>query len=432
MTEMTLDTIAAAVGGRLVGRRLVGCKGVSVSRVSTDTRKLTPGDLFVALRGDRFDAHDKIRDADTASAVIVERQVELDVPQIIVADTRRALGALAAAHRQTLGGTVIAVAGSNGKTGTKLLINGVLRTRLKGTASPASFNNDIGVPLTLLNADAGDDYVIVECGTNHPGEIARLREIALPDVAVVTSIGHEHLEGLADLDGVRRENLNIIAGVPTLIINGDDEPFIELCKTRRAFLPYTSADVSDVDVTATGTAFTYDSRPWHVTQLGTHSAVNAVAAILVGRHLGLDDDAIAAGLASADVPDKRLNLRSVGGVTIIDDTYNANPESVAAGLMLLKSLPCDGRRVVVLGDMLELGDDAARLHDEAVQAAARAGDMIIGVGPLTADCKGCDIAFDNSADAAAHMAQILKPNDLVYLKASRGTQLERVVDALTR
>ncbi|MEM7809761.1 MAG: UDP-N-acetylmuramoyl-tripeptide--D-alanyl-D-alanine ligase, partial [Planctomycetota bacterium] len=362
-----------------------------------------------------------------------------DEPVLVVRDTRKTLADIARWHRRTLRGKVVAVAGSNGKTSTKLLIHSVLRTTLRGSASPKSFNNDIGVPLTLLAADTNDDYVVVEVGTNHPGEIANLTDIARPDIAVVTSIGHEHLEGLGDLNGVRRENLAILQitedhSTPAAIVHGGDEAFVRasrrFCRALTTFGDC-EADLTrdDVKVGFDGTSFRSGGRRWSVPHLGRHAASNALAAIAVGRQFGLSGDDIAAGLASADVPPMRLNVRQLpSGVVLLDDSYNANPESVRAALDLLADLPTTGRRVAILGDMLELGQAGPDKHRDALRHARTVADVVVTVGPIFAEEGDAKTHFDTAADVPVE--SIVQPNDLVLLKASRGMKLETIAERL--
>ncbi len=433
MTPLSLREVATRSGGVADAS-----PDTVVARVSTDTRSLQAGELFIALHGDRFDAHDHLADARHAAAAVVHRvppDAPGDLPLIIVPDTRRALGDLAAWHRTTLRGPIVAIAGSNGKTSTKLLVDSVLRTRFHGTASPRSFNNDIGVPLTLLDADAADDYTILEIGTNHPGEIERLIEIAQPTVAVVTSIGREHLEGFGDLDGVRRENLDALrADSCQAIVCGDDGVFkrmaAEVVPTLTTFGldPTNDLVVRRPNVSCEATSFTCSGREWNVSHLGLHAASNAAAAIAVGRWFGMSDDDIAAGLASADVPAMRINARRLpNGVLLLDDSYNANPESMKAALAYLADLPCAGRRIAVLGDMLEMGDASAACHVEVLDQAMAVCDMTITVG----DCfVGGDFVAADADDAVGIVQSLLSSGDIVLIKASRGIGLDQVAAAL--
>ena len=459
MNALTLQQAAGIVGGTADA-----LPPRTVARVGTDTRRVEAGDLFVALRGERFDAHDFLDQAKHAAAAIVERvpaDAPPDLPLIVVPDARRALGDLARHHRRSLTNTtVIAVAGSNGKTGTKRLIHAALSGTLRGTASPASFNNDVGVPLTLLPVDPADDYVVVECGTNAPGEIAYLSGVCRPDVAVITSIGEEHLEGLGDLDGVRRENAAITAGMDAggvLFINGDDAGLRDACGDFAGKIltfgsdPTNDLPVSGVACDAGGTRFTLAGRPWRVPLLGRHNAANAAAATAVARHLGVSDDAIAAGLAIVEPPPMRMQVRQVGGITVVNDAYNANPASMAAALATLCDLrpeaaaaaadptrsaaaaaaSTDGRSVAVLGDMLELGDRAEHYHREVGGHLEDVG-LLARVGPLAAGIDAaCEtLTYPDAAAAAADLPRHLRPGDVVLLKASRGVRLEVVADAI--
>ena len=453
MRATTLEEVCEVVGGRAEA-----LPPRPVSRVATDTRQLQAGDLFVALKGDRFDAQNHLAAARDAAAAIVSRvppDTPPDLPLIVVADTRRALGDLARHHRRSLTKTkVVAVAGSNGKTTTKNLIHAALRGSLRGTVSPASFNNDVGVPLTLLPVDPADDYVIVEVGTNAPGEVANLAAICEPDVAVITAIGEEHLEGLGDLDGVRRENAAICKSIRpdgTLVLCQDDPELARACVwegERIGFGMQTPAEAGepgerlvarDVRVTLDGTTFMVDGRRVRVPLIGRHHATNALVALAVARALGVPDGAAVAGLAEADVPPMRMQRRNVGdGVTLLDDAYNANPASVRAALDTLAELDWPGRKLVVLGDMLELGAAATDYHREAGEHVGRlAPANFLAVGEfaeamaaasgLPGDRVHC---FATSADAADAVAGLVRPGDLVLLKASRGVRLERVAAKL--
>jgi UDP-N-acetylmuramoyl-tripeptide--D-alanyl-D-alanine ligase len=264
--------------------------------------------------------------------------------------------------RQEFRGQVIAVAGSNGKTGTKHLIHSALRETLRGSMSPKSFNNDIGVPLAIFPADTSDDYLILELGTNHPGEIRNLTHIALPDIAIVTNCSAEHLEGLGNLDGVRRENASLIEGLKpdgTLIINGDDPALTEAVsafhgdRVTFGFSKTNDLWASDAVCSWNGTRFTSGPAGVEVfvPLLGSHIAVNALAAVAVARRMGLSDGQIVRNLAKSTGPEMRLQPIEGGGVRILNDAYNANPASMKAAIQTLTSLPAAGRRIAVLGDI---------------------------------------------------------------------------------
>ena len=425
-----------------------------VSRVTTDTREAGEGDLFVAIRGERFDPHDFLEKAAAASGAVVERvpdDAPPSLPLVVVENARVALGDLARHHRRSLTKTkVIAVAGSNGKTGTKHLLHAALSPTRRGTTSPKSFNNDIGVPLTLLPVDPADDYVIVEVGTNHPGEVEPLSRIALPDVAIITSIGEEHLEGLGDLDGVRRENAKITAGMDgdgVLILPGGEPRLRELCDFRGRVVTFgATADcdvrVADVHTGYDGTRFRINGIEAFVPALGLHAASNATAAFAAAVAIGVDPADAIRGLASAEMPSMRMQIVDLpGGVRLINDAYNANPASLRAALATLRDLDHAGRKVAVIGTMLELGEQSDRYHREAGGLAAAAGfDLLIGVGDggvivvEAAQAAGLSAqsahTFATSEEAAEAMPSLVRGGDLLLLKGSRGVGLERIATAL--
>ncbi len=463
MVPLTLPQVRSAVVGRTspffdgtTTRRL---PDVPVLHVSTDTRTIVPGSLFVALRGDRFDGHGFLAQAAAAGAVgaIVDRKVAsapAELPLIEVPDTRKALGRLANHLRRQLKHTkVIAVAGSNGKTGTKHLIHAALSLHLKGTISPKSFNNDIGVPLTLLPVSPRQDYVIVECGTNHPGEIEYLSRIAEPDIAVITNAGPEHLEGLGDLAGVRKENAAITAGMRPegcLVVNGDDRALVAACggfagrKVTFGLGKGSNLWAADIRSDFTGLRFQLNGsrQQVFVPLIGRHIAANALAAIAVARRMGVPDNAVMDGLAQAQGPIMRMQPQSMAGLLILNDAYNANPASVAVALETLRDLPHPGgRRIAVLGDMLELGSASDDYHREAGRQAARAGiHSLICIGPggslmaaaavaegMSSEAVHC---FESARRAGWPVRELLRPGDLVLLKGSRGMELERILEAL--
>ena len=431
---------------------------VDIEKVCTDTRHMQKRSVFVALRGDTYDAHEHLAKAVAGGAIalVVERLPAGFMPPqnvyvLQVADSYLALGRLARFVRQQLHAKVVAVAGSNGKTSTKLLIDAALSTRLRGYCSPKSFNNRVGVPLTIFPADPGDDYLIVEIGTNHHGEIAPLAEMSQPDIAVITNAGAEHLEGLGDLRGVRRENAAIVNGLNPkglLVVNGDDPELVAAVShfTGRC-LTFGFAETNDLFATdvrsdATGVRFWLNgNREVQVPLLGRHTALNALAAIAVGRRLGLSEEAIFEGLAQARGPEMRLQLAQVGDLFILNDAYNANPNSMRAALDTLANLDVGARKIAVLGDMRELGQASERYHREIGQLTAAIGlGGLVCVGPMSqwiaeaAVTAGLPAAivqtFADATSAADAVTQFVVANDLILVKASRGIGLERVATAL--
>ena len=347
---------------------------------------------------------------------------------------------------------MVAVAGSNGKTSTKHLIDSALCGKLRGSTSPKSFNNDIGVPLSIFPADPAQDYLVLELGTNNPGEIAALTEIAQPDIAVITNVGAEHLEGLGDLMGVRQEEASVIKGLAPdgmLVVNGDDRELLEAVHGypgQRVTFGYSETNdlfASDIRCDETGVRFNLNNsrREVFVPLLGRHTACNALAAIAVGRKMGLREDEIIHNLSRAHGPEMRLQLRKIGGISVLNDAYNANPNSMMAALETVAVLPTTGRRIAVLGDMLELGPSSDRYHKELGEFAAGCHlDYLICVGQGGATIAEAAIAagqpaafvarYRDSATLSAGIRRLIREGDLVLLKASRGVRLEAVANAL--
>ncbi len=440
-------------------RRVTGAESVPeaaeerISAVCTDTRRMTTESLFIALHGENFDGHTFLAQAAAggARAAIIDRQprnIPANLALLPVADTRAAMGLLARHVRQQMRGKVIAVAGSNGKTGVKHLIHSALRHDLRGSMSPKSFNNDIGVPLTIFPADADADYLVLEMGTNHPGEIQLLTNIALPDIGVITNCSAEHLQGLGDLNGVRRENASLIEGIAdagVLIINGDDPEILDATSAftgRRVRVGTSQRNdlwASNVRCAMEGTYFKVEPAGMNmfVPLLGEHSAVNAIYAIAVARIMGLDDDRVAEHLQSASAPEMRLQLVQAGGIWVLNDAYNANPASIRAAIRTLASLPASGRRIAVVGDMRELGESSGECHREIGKfiAGEFAPDLLVCVGSeakaiaVEAVKNGMRVDqiehFPNAAAATAITARLVD-GDLVLLKASRAIGLEAV------
>jgi len=427
--------------------------------LSTDTRSIKAGQAFLALTGETFDGHEMVMDAAAKGSplAIVDRAVKDSPPTmgvLRVPDTRRALLRLAAAYRKTLEGTkVIAVVGSNGKTTTVRLVTSVLSQALRGTASIKSFNNEIGVPLTILGAAPGDGFLVCEVGTNAPGEIAVLADVVAPDVAVITSIGREHLERLVSLHGVAREEASVLEFVRrggAGIYNADAPHLTEVIagiKTKpQTLISFGFGDGADVQVmqAAQGTDgidLTLNDRArFRISLLGKHNASNAAAAVAVGRRLGLRDEQISAGLLAARGPEMRLERSEIGGVSIINDAYNANPDSMRAGLETLRETGAGAkRRVAVLGDMLELGTHTEQEHRQIGAELSRRTDLdlIVLVGPsmkLAAEqlAKGPGVEWVQDMDAlnAPRIAERLRAGDVVLLKGSRRMRLERLLGAV--
>ncbi len=438
----TFERVAEALGtGPRSPRPLAG--------VSTDTRAIARGDVFVALVGERFDAHDFLataRDAGAAAFVVSDatKAAGLGVPTYVVPDTLVALGQLATAWRRAWGRTVIAVAGSNGKTSTKELLKAAFGRTLAVHATKGNLNNLIGVPLTLLAIPSDADVAIVEVGTNTPGEVAALRAITEPDIAVLTSIGEEHLEGLGDLAGVLREESEIFRHVALAIVPSVHPEVLDVAKARATTV--LSAGLEQGSITPTAWGLDTEGRPWldvdgvHFTLplRGAHQAANAMLAIAAAGACGVPLDHAAAGMADMPVPSMRGAWEQLGELILINDAYNANPPSMRAALDLLGRVGSGQQRVAILGTMRELGAQSAQQHREVARAALASGaDLIVGVGDFAAafhEVAPSDTRVIATPDFDALWPLIeprLERNAIVLLKGSRGVRLERLVPTLT-
>lgn len=475
MTFWQLDNIRAVTAGRWLARGPQTKDALTVAGLSTDSRGVQVGQAFLALRGDRFDGHAFLVQASTAGAtlLIIDREeafraaasgIRPGTSVLFVEDTGRALMRLANAYRRTLTTTkVIAVGGSNGKTTTVRMIDAVLSTRLKGRASPKSFNNAIGVPLTILSAQPGDQYLICEVGTNAPGEIAPLAAVIEPDICVITSLGREHLEGLGSLEGVAREEAMLVSALREggCAVVAQDDVLVGTVKSQlrslagppRVLVTFGIGESAEVRVAEAsqsfeGVRFTLNDRTGYTLPLlGRHNALNAAGAIAVGRRLGLAVEDARTGLASVKGPPMRLERSTLAGVRIVNDAYNANPESMMAAIDTFREVTAtdpslaESRRVLVLGDMLELGAQSAALHREVLTCAlhSRCADVLVLVGASMARAAvelkvqhepGVHCLPDLTPPRDAHAAALLRPADVVLLKGSRGTAVERVVASL--
>lgn len=453
MEARSLDFVCRACGGELIGR----AGDIQVLRVCTDSRRVRAGDLFIAIKGEKFDAHDFVGDviAKGATAVVVERSraAQGNAAVIAVEETRRALGQLGARYRRDFQIPVIAVGGSNGKTTTKELIAAVLRQEFPTVWSEASFNNDIGVPLTLLKIEPQHRAAVLEVGTNHPGELSALVRLIEPTIGVITSIGREHLEHFGDVEGVAKEEGWLAELLPSngvLFLNGDSEWSDAIARRSSARVMRVGAGTRNdwrgefVEMRETGVRFRvtcprkdFDGE-YEVGLLGRHQVTNAAFALAVAAELGVSVEKVRMGLANAKPPKMRMQYWEAGGIRVLDDCYNANADSMLAALQTLADLPSSGKRIAVLGDMAELGEHTRGAHEEIGKRAAELRiDRVIAVGKFaqqTADAAaegGLEAEiFSDVAAAANELPKLVKAGDLVLLKASRATALERVGEAL--
>lgn len=444
MGMLTLSAAAAAVGGTVRGT------DVAFARVATDTRTIQPGDLFVALKGERFDGHHFAQQALDAGAVAVMIAADSDSsahPALLVDDTRLALGQLAAWWRRQMPARLVAITGSNGKTTVKEMLAEILRAATAGDAvlaTQGNFNNDIGMPLTLLRLRAQHVYGVIEMGMNHSGEIAYLTRIAGPDVALVNNAGTAHMGMLGSVENVARAKGEIFAGLTETgmaVINADDAHagLWRMLAGKRAVLDFSlnhhAAVTGSYHATPGGSEVTVHTPigqlQFKLRVAGEHNVRNALAAITAALALGIEASAIVIGLSEfAGIPGRLQYKPALHGATLIDDTYNANPDSAMAALAVLASSP--GKKILVLGDMGELGEDAAALHAEIGRAARVAQvDQLLALGEMSAAAVRAFGAgamhFERIEELLAELENRLDAGVTVLVKGSRFMRMERVV-----
>ncbi len=443
MLNLDLATIALATNGRLHGAN------VSIQTVSTDSRKQADQSLFVALRGERHDAHDFVSASAEHGAVaaLVDHEIASDLPQVIVADTQIALGQIAQYVRGQRNVRVIGITGSNGKTTVKTLLAGILSRYASTHFSVGSFNNEIGLPLTLLTMPEDARFVVLEMGAGKPGDIAYLVDIAKPEVALVNNIAPAHLERMGSLDGIAETKGALYSGLPesgVAVLNAD-EPYVDYftkLSLGRKTIRFGLGEGADVSARFSGgdscSEFTLVTPLGEVhvgiPLLGLHNVVNALAAAALALAVEVPLDIIKAGLEAATaVPGRGVSRDHGSGAIVIDDTYNANPASFVAAIETLSVRP--GIRILVMGDMRELGKDAEKLHAEVGGLAKQKGiDLLYAVGDLSraaADAFG--IGAMHFADQSALIERVraeLKPSVTALVKGSRGSAMDRVVSRL--
>jgi UDP-N-acetylmuramoyl-tripeptide--D-alanyl-D-alanine ligase len=426
--------------------------------VSIDSRTVKPGDCFFAIKGENFDGHDYVRDAfeKGAACAVVGKTVGVEQTGgkcvLCVEDTIKALGDFAREYRRRAGFKVVAITGSAGKTTTRQIAYHVLSRHFRVHQSPKSFNNNIGLPLTLLTADAQTEIVVAELGSNHPGEIAHLTRIALPNVAVVTNVHPAHLEGFGDLATIVKEKLSISEGLAPdgdLIINADFGDLVGACRAKGLrFVTFGKSDFVDhraTDVICDGltSRFTIDGVEVRLPLPGAGNVENALAAWAICSQFGLKIEDFAESVRTLPAVSMRTELLHVGTLTVLNDCYNANPASMENALGILRNLDAGSkrRRVFICGDMAELGRDAERLHTQLGASIARAKvQMLIAVGRLAAVAseaaqRAADYdlqtkCFKDAAAACDNLHEFVKDYDIVLVKGSRTTRLETAVEKL--
>ena len=445
MRGMTISRAAAVCGGRICGE---GDLDAELGSVVIDSRAVSAGDFFVAYKGERVDGHDYISAAFDKGAVccLAQRVPEGETrPLILVPDVQTALEQICAEYRRDLRLPVIGITGSVGKTSAKEMISAVLSQRLKVLKTDKNLNNQIGVPMTISRIRPEHQAAVVEMGISGFGEMSVLAQIARPDMAVFTLIGHAHLEFLHDLDGVLRaktEMLDFMADDAPVLINGDDEKLRGLqCRQKKIrFGLGENCDVRAENITLSPTGETlcdivYGERriPVEIRAYGRHMIYAALEGAAVGLLMGLDDEEIVKGVASFETVGRRAAVCDTGYITLIDDSYNANPDSVKCGIDSLMKMP--GRHVCILGDMLELGEGSGEMHfDVGRYAGERGAELVLTSGPLSYEtCRGAGERgrhFATREELIAALPGLIQKGDRVLVKASLGSCFDQISEAL--
>ncbi|MCU6664808.1 UDP-N-acetylmuramoyl-tripeptide--D-alanyl-D-alanine ligase [Silvania hatchlandensis] len=446
MISVTLSQLATILQANVSGGEL------TLDAVTSDTRKITPGCLFVALKGERFDAHDFAEQAKAAGAgaLLVSRKLDIDLPQVVVKDTRLAFGELAAWVRQQVPTRIVALTGSSGKTSVKEMTAAILSQCGNTLYTAGNLNNDIGVPMTLLRLTKEHEYAVIELGANHQGEIAWTVDLTRPEAALVNNLAAAHLEGFGSLEGVAKAKGEIYTGLPLngiAILNADNNDWLNwksVIGDRKTWRFSPNAANSDftatnIHVTSHGTEFTLQTPIGDVDVLlplpGRHNIANALAASALAMAVGAPLSAIKTGLANLTaVPGRLFPIQLGENKLLLDDSYNANVGSMTAAVQVLSEMP--GYRVMVVGDMAELGAESEACHIQVGEAAKASGiDSVLSTGHLSqaiSQASGVGEHFADKATLIARLKALVEEQQIVtvLVKGSRSAAMEEVVHAL--
>ena len=444
--NLTINEIAAACGGHLIA---TGTTSATVTSVSTDTRNMAAGALYVPIVGVNFNGHNYIAIAASQGAVCAlteDASLQHDIPLIYVQSTRRALMQLAGYYRRLFDIKVVAVTGSAGKTTTKDMIYHVLARKYRVKKTLGNFNNDIGMPLSIFQLCEGDQVLVLEMGMNHAAEIHELSLVGAPDIAVITHIGDAHIENFVNREGILHAKLEIVDGLKaggTVILNGND-PLLtgEIAAQKTALFEVLFPSSSNIiEITNSTLLETSAHVHWQghdinltVPLPGAHMVMNALLAVAVGIECGVSADEIAKGFEDFIPPGGRLTVSEMGGITVINDAYNANPAAMKESIKILCRQP--SRKVAILGDMNELGQVAPQRHAEIGAFAAESGiDLLIAIGEMSRHIYDSfnglhKLHFATVAEFLQQKECLLLPGDVVLVKASRGMALEQIIDSM--
>lgn len=445
MEKLMLSEIAGALGAKCPAEK-------EIKVISTDTRDLPEGSLFVAVRGDRFDGHDFIPKAIETGAAAALSEKEIDgCPCVVVENTRKAYLDLAGWYRRKFSPALVGVTGSVGKTTTKEMIALVLSENFRCLKTMGNLNNEIGLPKTLFTMDSSHEAAVIEMGMSDFGEISRLSRAAKPTIGVITNIGFSHIENLKTQEGILKAKLEILDGMnedSPLVVNGDDKHLCGLKKTMERPVYFfgienEKCDVRGMNITENDGSVAFDicfegkTCKAELPCVGRHNVLNALAAFCIGRILGMPENDIISALKKYKPDAMRQNIVKRGGVTVITDCYNASPDSMKASLGVLSDMKASGRKIAVLGDMLELGDESEKLH-------TMVGEYVRSAKIDLLYCYGNDSEFiikeSNTMAAFFHkedknlcakiIKKQLKDGDVILFKGSRGMKLEEIIDMI--
>lgn len=453
MEQLTLGKIAEFCDGEIPNEY----RDVLINGICKDNRIVNQGDLFIAIEGASFDGHDFVKSAAQAgaSAALVSKAVDgAGIPCVLVENTVDALQKIATGYREMFENLkVVGITGSVGKTTTKEMCAGVLSAKMYTHKTMGNLNNDIGLPFTVMGLNYSHEAAVLEMGANHFGEISRLTHIGKPDVAVITAIGECHLEFFKSKEGVRRAKLEILEGLKpggTLVLNGDDELLWQLRDTLDVDTVYCGVENKDCDICGQIISQDTENISFAVREAdgvsfqihcgGVHNLKNALLAAAVGKKLGCSWEEIRKGLESFVNTGQRQRIIKLGDITVISDCYNASPDSMRAALGVLSQAQCSGRRIAVLGDMLELGEHSKKAHTQVGEEACACADMIFAAGSWSENIISGAVGagfpaekalhFPNVAQLSEKLKSILEPGDVLLVKGSRGMKMEQVIEAI--
>ncbi|MHC5059966.1 MAG: UDP-N-acetylmuramoyl-tripeptide--D-alanyl-D-alanine ligase [Planctomycetota bacterium] len=450
MKPVTIDILAKVLDADVLSH---GTADESICGVSIDSRTIQAGDCFFAVKGENFDGHDYLEQAFAkgAACAVVERDAEANGNILKVADVIKALGELAGWYRGEMGFRVAAITGSAGKTTTREMVYQVLSRHFSCVQSPKSFNNAVGLPLTILSADEGHEIVIAELGSNAPGEIAHLAAIAAPDVAMVTNIYPAHLAGFGDIETIIKEKASIAEGLKasgTLLINGDFEELVRYCSTvKRDFLTFgegPGCDIRGEQLVSEGTKgwLQVEGQEIPVPLAGRASLLNALGAWAICKQFDISTEDFAEAISTFEAVDMRLKVKNCGPITVIDDSYNANPASMANALDCLVQVGTGQRKVFICGLMAELGPYSEQMHhqlgqlvaDSGIEVLAAVGDFADVVARAAREKNGDKdfeiFLFKNTNELCNNLSKFVRRADIVLVKGSRSAKLNKAVQKL--